>query len=114
MTRLDPGVPTLGERELEGRIASGHPVVVFFYANWCGFCHAFSDAFADAVTEAEVEAVGADISERSDPRWKRYDVAIVPTLVAFRGGEQVARADGRPGLGLGREDADRLVEQIAG
>lgn len=111
---IDPGVPVVDEDELDERIQAEDPVAVFFYADWCGFCRAFAPTFQQRVDMLDLEAVAANISERSDPRWKRFGVSTVPTLVAFAAGEQVARVDGRPGRGLEAEDVERLATEMAG
>lgn len=109
---IDPGVPVLAADELTDRIDEADPVAVFFYADWCGFCRAFAGSFTDRVDELGVDAVAANLSDRSDPRWSTYDVDIVPTLVAFADGEELARVDGRPGQGLEPEDVDRLAADM--
>lgn len=109
---IDPGVPILEEADLEERIADEEPVLVFFYADWCGFCRAFAPAFREKVERIDVDAVAANISSESDPRWKSYEVKAVPTLVGFRDGREVARADARPGRGLKAEDVDRVVAEL--
>lgn len=109
---IDPGVAILDEQALDERIESSQPVIVFFYADWCGFCRAFSEPFRETIRDAEVEAVAANISAESDPRWKRFDISVVPTLVAFRDGEEIARAGGRPGMGLDIEDLEQLLAEI--
>jgi thiol-disulfide isomerase/thioredoxin len=109
---IDPGVPILDEDELADRIDDEDLVAVLFYADWCGFCRAFAPAFRDRVDTLDVEAVAANISDESDPRWKRHDVQAVPTLAAFEDGEQVARVDARPGRGLEAEDVDRLAADM--
>jgi thioredoxin-like negative regulator of GroEL len=109
---IDPGVPQLDPTELDDRIDGEDPVVVFFYADWCGFCRAFAPEFATRAETLEHDAVAANISDQTDPRWKRFSIDTVPTLIAFLEGQPVARVDGRPGVGLEAEDVDRLVADI--
>lgn len=112
MQTIDPGVPVLEESELEDRIQAEDPVVVLFYADWCGFCRAFVPTFREEVGNADVDAVAANISSESDPRWSTYEVDTVPTLIAFRNGETVARADGRAGRGLEAGDLEALLGEL--
>lgn len=109
---IDPGVPVLDADELAERIQADEPVAVLFYADWCGFCRAFAPKFREGAEEMEVDAVAANISDQSDPLWKRHAIDTVPTLVAFRNGEPIARVDGRPGRGLAAGDLDRLAGEI--
>lgn len=112
MPGIDPDVPVIEEGILQERIGAGDDLVVCFYADWCGFCRAFMPTYEDAAGELPLEAVAANISDYQDPRWSRFDVDQVPTLIAFRGGEEVARVDGRAGRGLSRDAIERLAEEI--
>lgn len=111
---IDPGVPILDEDELADRIENADPVAVFFYADWCGFCRAFAPDFRERVDTLGIDAVAANLSEETDPRWKRHGIDTVPTLIAFADGEPVARVDGRPGQGLAGADVDRLAADMQG
>jgi len=109
---IDPGVEILDEDELADRIEEPDPVAVFFYADWCGFCRAFAPSFPQRVETLDVDAVASNISDESDPRWTRFDIDIVPTLIGFADGQETARVDGRPGQGLEPEDVDRLAADM--
>jgi thiol-disulfide isomerase/thioredoxin len=113
MPKLDYGVPVLDEAELDDRIVDADTLVVAFYADWCGFCRAFAPTFRENADELPGEVVAANISSESDPRWSRFGVDAVPTLVAFRQGEPVARRDARPGRGLDESDLDAIADRLA-
>lgn len=110
MQDIDPGVEIVDD--LDDVTESDEPVLVMFYADWCGFCRAFAPDFRQRIQALDVDAVAANISSNSDPRWKRYDIDAVPTLIAFQGGNQIARADSRPGRGLEARDVDEVAAQI--
>lgn len=114
MRGLDPEVPVLDQDELEEAVESGDQVVVLFYADWCGFCARFMGPFREKHDELPGKVVAANISSNSDPRWDRFRVQAVPTLIAFQGGQPVARADARPGRGLGPEHIDEIADALAG
>lgn len=112
MRDLDPGVPVLDPGETAEAIAGGDLVVVLFYADWCGFSARFIGTFKQKRDELPGTVVAANLATNSDPRWDRYRVQAVPTLVAFRHGEPVARADAIPGRGLDPDHLEALADQL--
>ena len=80
--------------EAEVLKASG-PVVVDFWAEWCGPCRALGPSL-DALAQekgAAVKVVKVNIDENPDAPTK-YGVRSIPTLLIFKGGEVVAQTVG--------------------
>lgn len=76
-------------------LACDRPVLVDFTATWCGPCKRQApilDRLAQTA-EAAFRIVKVDIDESPDLA-ERYDANSVPTLVVFRGGEEIARTSG--------------------
>ncbi len=114
MRDLDPGVRILDPDETAETIAGEDLVVVLFYADWCGFSARFIGPFKEEREDLPGTVVAANLASNTDPRWDRYHVQAVPTLIAFRHGEPVARADAIPGRGLGPDHLEDLVDRLSG
>src|SRR6266571_6593195 len=76
-------------------LQSEKPVIVDFWAEWCGPCHAVApvlDRIAEERSE-ELKLVKVNIDEEQGLAM-RYGIASIPTIVLFKGGEPAAAAVG--------------------
>jgi thioredoxin 1 len=76
-------------------IQSDKPVIVDFWAEWCGPCHAVApvlDKIADERGD-ELRLVKVNIDEEPALA-QRYGVVSIPTIVLFKDGEPAAAAVG--------------------
>ena len=71
------------------------PLVVDFWAEWCGPCKMMAPAFAQAAAELEPAVRLAKVdTEAQQSVAGRYAIRSIPTLILFRDGREVARQAG--------------------
>jgi thioredoxin 2 len=74
---------------------SGLPVVVDFWAAWCGPCRSMAPHFERAAAELEPRVRLAKLDTEAAPGIAaRYGIRSIPTLILFRGGAEAARHSG--------------------
>src|SRR5258708_30361339 len=76
-------------------LKSSEPVLVEFFAEWCGPCKAMAPALEAVANElkGKVKIVKLDVDQNPDIT-QRYRIQAMPTLMIFKGGEVAAQRVG--------------------
>ena len=75
-------------------LKSEHPVVVDFWAPWCGPCRQIAPIIEELASENSDVSVGKLNVDDGQDIATQYGITSIPTILMFKGGELVERVQG--------------------
>ena len=92
----------------EQAVAGDKPVLVDFFATWCGPCRMIAPYVEELAAEFEGRAVVGKVDVDAEPGLaQRFGVMSIPTLVVLKGGKVVEQAVGA----RGKADIAAMIER---
>ncbi|MGL6235882.1 MAG: thioredoxin [Segniliparus sp.] len=89
----------------EDVLASEQPVLVDFWATWCGPCRMVAPVLEEIAKEQSGKLVVAKLDVDANPKTStKYDISSIPNLILFKNGEPVKQIVGaKPKAAILRE-----------
>ncbi len=93
---LDGQVLALSDADFDAvAMATDRPLVVDFWAAWCGPCRMMAPAFAQAAQQLGERALLVKVDTDANPQLaQRFGIRSIPTLVKIERGRETARSSG--------------------
>ena len=71
------------------------PVVIYFWAEWCGPCKSFGPTFEESARKLDTKIRFAKLDTEAEQSLAgQFNIRSIPTLVIMKGGREVARQSG--------------------
>ncbi|MDQ3488199.1 MAG: thioredoxin [Acidobacteriota bacterium] len=99
-------VTTLTDGNFEQTINGGKPVLIDFWAEWCGPCRRLAPTVDELANDYEGKVVVGKMNVDENPSTPmRFSIRGIPTLLLFKGGQLVEQV-------VGLADKDSLKKML--
>ncbi len=100
---------TITDSDFETAVGSNQPVLVDFWAEWCGPCHMVAPILEEIAAENDSITVAKLNIDENPQAPARHDVMSIPTMIVFQDGVEKKRIVGaRPKAALLQELSEFL------
>lgn len=100
----------LTDGNFQETIDSGKPVMVDFWAQWCGPCLMLAPTVEELAKEYDGKAVVAKLDVDNHQAGTQFGVRNIPTILFFKNGEVVDKQVGAVPKNVLKQKLDALVE----
>ncbi|MBO5816829.1 MAG: thioredoxin [Paludibacteraceae bacterium] len=102
-------IKEITDANIESLLAEGKPVVVDFWAPWCGPCKMMLPIIEELATEYEGKVIVGKLNvDENDDTVGTYGIMNIPTILYFKNGELVNRTVGA----LNKTKLQELFEEL--
>lgn len=99
-------IVTLDDKTFRDGISSDKPILVDFWAEWCGPCKVIAPVLEEIAAERDDLTIGKLNVDNNPQTAFEHDVMSIPTLILFKEGDEKKRI-------VGAAPKHRLLEEIA-
>jgi thioredoxin 1 len=93
----------------KGVLQSRVPVLVYFWAAWCGPCLMAGPVIEELAKDYEGKIKVGKLNVDENPKMsQKYGVMSIPTVIIFKEGKEVERQMGFPG----KEGYKKMIEEV--
>lgn len=99
------------DANIAGLMAEGKPMILDFWATWCGPCQMVGPMIDELAEEFNDKIIigKVNVDENSDLP-SQYGIRNIPTILFFKGGELVSKLVGAQSKAKLQEEAQKLLD----